>query len=63
MDEKPERLTDHKAPVLAYISPAQRNLLLFFREDMPFGKAVVVSTDDGEPTMIKKPLATVKLGG
>lgn len=59
---EPLSLTDHKAPVPALISPAQRDLLLFLREQMSFGETIVL-TQDGEPTIIKKALATVKLGG
>ena len=58
----PLSLTDHKDRVLAYISPAQRDLLAFLRKQMSFGETIVL-TQDGEPTIIKKALATVKLGG
>ena len=58
---EPISLTDHKNRVLAYISPEQRDLLLFFRGKMPYGRAVV-SADNGEPTIIKEALGTVKLG-
>lgn len=58
---EPLKLTDHKAPVLAWISPAQRDLLLFFREKMRFGKAEIL-TSDGEPVGTKEPLASVKFG-
>ena len=58
----PLSLTDHKAPVLALISPAQRDLLVFLGKQVSFGETIVL-TQDGEPTIIKKALATVKLGG
>lgn len=48
MDEKPERLTDHKEPVLCWISPAQRDMLKWFRERLPWGHAEI-TTRDGEP--------------
>jgi len=59
---EPLILTDHKEKVLALISPAQRDLLAFLRGQISFGETIVL-TQDGEPTIIKKALATVKLGG
>ncbi len=61
MDEKPERLTDHKEPVLALISPAQRDLLKWLRDKMPFG-AAMITTQYGEPEGTREALASVKFG-
>ena len=50
MDEKPERLTDHKEPVLAWISPAQRDLLVWLRDEVPWGRVLMeISTQNSEP--------------
>jgi len=49
MDGKPERLTDSDKALLALISPAQRDLLKFLREGLPWGR-VEVATQNGEPT-------------
>lgn len=46
----PLRLTDHKDPVLAYISPAQRDLLQWLRQELPWGHILTkIKTQNGEP--------------
>ena len=50
MDEKPERLTDHKEPVLALISPAQRDLLVWLRDELPWGRVLMeITVKNSEP--------------
>ena len=62
MNEKPERLTDHKEPVLVLISPAQRDLLKWFRERLPWGHAEVTA-QNGEPKGARVMDETAAFGG
>lgn len=62
MDEKPVRLTEHREPVLALISPAQRDLLEWLRTRLPWGHAEVV-TQAGEPKGAKIMDETAAFGG
>jgi len=50
MDEKPERLTDSDKAVLALISPAQRDLLVWLRDELPWGRVLMeITVQNSEP--------------
>ena len=62
MNQTPLRLTDHKAPVLALISPAQRDLLQWLRDELPWGHAEI-TTQKGEPKGARIIEQTAAFGG
>lgn len=61
MSAEPLRLTDHREPIQALISPAQRDLLRWLKE-LGWG-AAEVKVRNGEPEVGEKTKQTVVFGG